>query len=73
METQIVHQNSMASKLQEKNVPSTPQMINDVAQALYDKQQEEKLKESILKLDRKLEVSAEKENQSNNQFFSVRN
>lgn len=43
-------------------MPSTPQMINDVAQALYDKQQEEKLKESILKLDRKLEVSAEKEN-----------
>ena len=38
MESQIVHQNSMASKLQEKNVPSTPQIINDVAQALYDKQ-----------------------------------
>lgn len=31
------------------------------------------MKESILKLDRKLEVSAEKENQSNNQFFNVRN
>lgn len=53
-------------------------MINELAQALYEKQQEEKLKESILKLDRKLDASAEKENLNFNQappqtqFFNAR-
>lgn len=47
-------QNNIQQKLRERNIQATPKLIQELAQAIHEKQEEDRLKQSLQNLDRKI-------------------
>ena len=62
MEQQITQQNDAAQRIVADKNPLNPNKIDDLAQAIYDKQKEDKLKRSIQRLDQKLQGGSQEKN-----------